>query len=377
MPQPAENLNDAANAIDGQHLQQSNEASDMSGKSNDARRDEKETKPAFSERCKTLWTKTGITWPRFKLMFKGALAPTIAVALFQADDFASHFSTVGYLVGITSILSLVIQPRSKFLQTMLVNVVFVCFAAACVTLALYCCVQARIHSGESGKPSHGGANTSGLAATGAQTAPYNSSAAAVAGIWLMVMIYCMSTVRAAKPQFMIPAMAGAIIGNVGMVYAPQFSSMVQAEAFVKRLLEAFLTGFGIGTGVSLFIFPLTSRTVVFNDMSAYLTSLRSALTANMDYVHSLENTDMFTFGRTDTMRHRMIHSPEAEVVKAKMQALQDASAKLNTDLPFAKREIALGNLGPDDLQSIAKLLRLIMLPMVGFELHIGHFRAYC
>jgi hypothetical protein len=370
MPQTAENHNDAANAenaTDDRPLQQSNGSSDMSGKFNDVGRAEKDETPALSERCKTLWTKTGITWPRYKLMFKGALAPTIAVALFQADDFASHFSTVGYLVGITSILSLVIQPRSKFLQTMLVNVVFVCFAAACVTLALYCCVQARIHSGESGRPSQGGADTSGLAATGAQTAPYNSSAAAVAGIWLMVMIYCMSTVRAAKPQFMIPAMAGAIIGNVGMVYAPQFSSMVQAEAFIKRLLEAFLTGFGIGTGVSLFIFPLTSRTVVFNDMSAYLTSLRSALTANMDYVHSLENTDMFTFGRTETMRHRMIHSPEAEVVKAKMQALQDASAKLNTDLPFAKREIALGNLGPDDLQSIARLLRLIMLPMVGLS----------
>jgi hypothetical protein len=81
----------------------------------------------------------------------------------------------------------------------------------------------------------------------------------------------------------------------------------------------------------------------------------------------LENTDMYTFGRTDTMRHRMIHSPEAEVVKAKMQALQDVSAKLNTDLPFAKRETALGNLGPDDLQSIARLLRLIMLPMVGLS----------
>jgi hypothetical protein len=80
--------------------------------------------------------------------------------------------------------------------------------------------------------------------------------------------------------------------------------VVQAEAFIKKLLEAFLTGFGIGTGVSLFIFPLTSRTVVFNDMAAYLTSLKSALKANMDYVHSLEDTDMFTFGRTDTMRHR-------------------------------------------------------------------------
>lgn len=396
MPQNAENRDDVANAgrpIDGQPLEASDtyrdenregfanaqkptsgqplEASDTyKDESRKLNYDENEAavkKPTLVERCRGLWSKTGITWPRFKLMFKGALAPTIAVALFQADDFAAHFSTVGYLIGITSILSISIQPRSKFLQTMLVNVVFVCFAAACVTLALYCCVQARIHSGEPGTPSQGGANTSGLAAQGAQTAPYNSSASAVAGIWLMFMIYCMSTVRAAKPQFMIPAMAGAIIGNVGMVYSPQFSSMVQAEAFVKRLLEAFLTGFGIGTGVSLLIFPLTSRTVVFNDMSAYLTSLRSALKANMDYVHSLESTDMFTFGRTDTMRHRVLHSPAAEIVKEKMRALQSTAAKLNTDLPFAKREIAIGSLGPDDLQSIARLLRLIMLPMVGLS----------
>lgn len=370
MPQAAEKRGGdgtATSPIEGEPLQYSNESNDSSNRPKNATNGKKETKKTAADRLQALWEKTGITWPRFKLMFKGALAPTIAVALFQADSFASHFSTVGYLVGITSILSLVMQPRSKFLQTMLVNVVFVCFAAACVTLALYCCVQARIHSGESGEPSQGGAGTSGLAATGAQTAPYNSSAAAVAGIWLMFMIYVMSTVRAVKPQFMIPAMAGAIIGNVGMVYAPQFSSFVQAEAFVKRLLEAFLTGFGIGTGVSLFIFPLTSRTVVFDDMSAYLTSLRTALKANMDYVHSLETTDMFTFGRTDTIRHRVTHSPEAQVVKDKMAALQNASAKLNGDLPFAKREIALGRLGPDDLQSIARLLRLIMLPMVGLS----------
>jgi len=236
LPPLQDHQNDAANAnanmnagppMDGHPLQQnSNESSDSSGNSkqdNNNGSSQKKT-PTLTERRKALWAKTGITYPRFKLMFKGALAPTIAITLFQADDFASHFTTVGYLIGITSILSLSIQPRSKFLQTMLVNVVFVCFAAACVTLALYCCVQARIHSGESGRPSNGGAGTSGLAASGAQTAPYNSSAAVVAGIWLMVMIYCMSTVRAAKPQFMIPAMAGAIIGNVGMVYAPQFSS---------------------------------------------------------------------------------------------------------------------------------------------------------
>lgn len=369
MSPPAENRDDhppTAQRAEGDPLQNKGSSDSSSTPKHDGNQGN-EKKPTLLQRCQSLWTKNGVTWPIFKLMFKGALAPTIAVALFQADSFASHFSTVGYLVGITSILSIVIQPRAKFLQTMLVNVFFVCFAAACVTLALYCCVQARINSGEPGTPSYGGTGTSGLAATGAQTAPYNSSAAAVAGVWLMVMIYCMSTVRAVKPQFMIPAMAGAIIGNVGMVYAPQFSSFAQAESFIKRLLEAFLTGFGIGTGVSLLIFPLTSRTVVFRDISSYLTSLRSALKANMDYVHSLEGADMFTFGRTDTIRHRIMHSPEAQIVKGKMQALQDAAAKLNSDLPFAKREIAIGNLGPDDLQNIARLLRLIMLPMVGLS----------
>jgi hypothetical protein len=293
MPQPSQDhRNDAAaNAntnvhagpqpMDGQPLQQdSNESSDTSGKpGNGDNVEPSEKKRTLAQRSKTLWTKTGITWPRFKLMFKGALAPTVAIALFQADDFASHFSTVGYLVGITSILSLNIQPRSKFLQTMLVNVVFVCFAAACVTLALYTCVQARIHSGESGLPSRGGANTSGLAAQGAQTAPYNSSAAAVAGIWLMVMIYCMSTVRAAKPQFMIPAMAGAIIGNVGMVYAPQFSSRL--VSFVRSLLfsgKAILL-IVVGNYADLCLFAVSP----FCRASAKRRSLRKAAISDMNF----------------------------------------------------------------------------------------------
>ena len=105
MPQTAEDQkrDDAAKdqrPIDGQPSEASDTYNDESGRSNNDKDVAAKSKPTFSERCQGLWTKTKITRPKFKLMFKGALAPTIAVALFQADDFASHFSTVGYLIGI-------------------------------------------------------------------------------------------------------------------------------------------------------------------------------------------------------------------------------------------------------------------------------------
>jgi hypothetical protein len=55
-----------------------------------------------------------------------------------------------------------------------------------------------------------------------------------------------------------------------MSYGPTFPSMTYAISFAKRLIEAFLTGFGLATATHFFIFPLSSRTVVFKEMTGYL-----------------------------------------------------------------------------------------------------------
>ena len=133
-------------------------------------------------------------------MFKGALAPLIAIAAYQATAWADHYTTIGYLVGIMSVLSLPISPRAKFLQSMLMQLFLTCLACAISSLALYCAVRARINSVGFEGPGTGGAGTSGLAANGAETAGYNSSASAVAGVWLFVMIYGISVLRAKLPQ---------------------------------------------------------------------------------------------------------------------------------------------------------------------------------
>lgn len=336
--------------------------------SKDADEDEEpKSKRSLVEKCKMLWAKTGIDKRTYMSMFKGALAPTIALALIQATSYANFYTTLGYLVIVMTVLPTVIMPRAKFIQTMLISIFLMCLGSAIALLALYCSVEARINSVGYHGPGQGGPGTSGTAAVGAATAKYNSSGSAVAGVWLFVQIFIISVVRAKKPQYTIPCIMWAVLANVAMTYGPQFSTMIQAEAFIKKLLTTFLTGFAIATGISLLIFPHTSRQVVFKQMSAYISSLRGAVQANLKYLESLEETDMFAAQRTNTAGEKPPRSKEAQDFKQQVQGLAGLHAKLGADLPFAKREIAMGRLGPDDIQEIFRLFRLVMIPILGLS----------
>jgi hypothetical protein len=353
---------DGANAVHDGHTEK-----DRSSRNDNKSAEKPSEKSSFVTKLKTTWAKTGIDWRTYQSMFRGALAPTIAIALFQLTAYAQAFTTIGYIVGITSVLSIVIAPRTKFLQTLVINVISSGVAYAVSLLAMYCMVRARLDNTGPEAPGRGGPGTSGLAATGAQTALYDSSASAVAGVWLFLEIYIISVIRAQDPQYTIPGIQLAIFAIVSSTYGPQFNTMDAAATFAWRLLSAFYTGFAIATGVSLLIFPLTSRQVVFKTLTGNIVTLQEALAANMTYLRSLEETDMFAAQRTNTKGAKPDRSPEAEAFKGKVQQLAMLNGKLQADLPFAKREVAVGTLGPDDIQSIFRLLRNIMVPMVGLS----------
>ncbi|KAH0262671.1 hypothetical protein KCU91_g13251, partial [Aureobasidium melanogenum] len=332
---------------------------------------QKAKKPSLKERAAKLWSKTGLDATTMKIMAKGALAPTISLAAYQATDFAEIYTTLGYLVGVISILSFAIMPRAKFLQTWFLNMLSTCFASCIALLAIYCAVQARLHTEKAVRT--GGPGTSGTPTPGAVTSTYNSSAAAVSGIWLFFEIWVINTMRARNPQLMIPGIIATIFANVSMVYAPQFGTMATGISFVKRLLESFFTGFAIGGGVSLFIFPVTMRGVVFKEFTGYIMLLRKMTKVNLAYLQSLEEGDMF-FGRSDTnIPEKPKRTSEAQAIKDTLAGLSALHGKLSIDLTFAKREIAIGRLGPDDLQEIFKRLRGLMLPIIGLSSVIDVF----
>lgn len=59
--------------------------------------------PKKASKAKELWQKIGLDIPTLSVMLKGSLPPTIAIALYQSKNFAAQYSTLGYLVAITSI----------------------------------------------------------------------------------------------------------------------------------------------------------------------------------------------------------------------------------------------------------------------------------
>nr|POE77471.1 uncharacterized protein c57a7.05 [Quercus suber] len=312
---------------------------------------EKETSPDKKpSTIRRLWDTIGLDIMTVSLMFKGSLPPIIAIAMYQSQAVAQHFKTLGYLVAIASILGFCIMPRGKFIQTMALEVVAVCFGAAVNLLALYCAVKVRQHT----------------AAPGTSPLTYNSSASAVLAIWLCVQLYFVNVLRASRPQFQFPAILYSIFVVV---------------SFMKQLLEAFLTGFALATGVHFIVFPTSSRKVVLKEMTGYLMSLNGMLKAQGAFMVSLEDFDPVSareqaeqLDLTNQSKKKAKTSPPGTWNNPAATKLREAVAKtvelhtkLHGDITPAKREFALGKLESHDLTELWRHLRRIFIPIIGLS----------
>ncbi|KAF2126437.1 hypothetical protein P153DRAFT_346161 [Dothidotthia symphoricarpi CBS 119687] len=323
--------------------------------------DEEKTKTKPPSKLKTAWSSLGLDVPTALMMGKAALPPTIAIAMFQADKVAQFYTTLGYLVAISSIIGFCIMPRAKFVQTMLLNITGLCIGSALSLLMTWSGVKARQNTTD-------------------PTAPpqrYNSSQSAVLGVWLFFQTWAINTTKAKFPQLAFPTILYAIQINVAATTSFYFSTTLQCETLVRKLLITFLTGFALATGVSLFVLPTSCRTVVKKEMTGFITILRGALGAHKAYIHSLEDTDVFnqTYMPEDEnedtnkkdKKPKAKARPEVTAIQKMTGALQELHGKLAIDIQFAKREFAYGKLTPEEFQSIFKHLKLISLPVLGLS----------
>ncbi|KAI9711843.1 MAG: hypothetical protein M1820_001988 [Bogoriella megaspora] len=347
-----------------------------------------EEKPKILSWLKQAWAKTGLDLITILIMAKyvneplfitianldarGAVAPTIALAIYQSDAVARQYSTLGYLVAIMTILGMPIMPRAKFIQTLALNVITACFSAAVSILALWSSVQARVHTTPRVAPGTGGPGTVGTPSPGAQTGGYNSSQSAVCAIWLFFQIYAVNTFRCRFPQFMFPCIIYSVFVVVSMSYGPNFTTTTQALNFARQLLEAFLTGFGIAFGVHFVVLPLSSRKIVFKVIPGMMGAIRGSLKAHGGYVKSLETSDMFLSpvptqngAKSKSKGNEAPKSKEAMAFKQTIGGITALAAKLHAELPFAKREIAYGKLCPEDLNELSRLLQYVNIPLMG------------
>ena len=334
-----------------------------------------------------LWTKLGLDPPTIITMFKGALSPTIALAAYQGKSFAAKYTTLGYLVAIMSLLGMAIMPRAKFVQNTVMNIFFVCIGAAVALLQCQVAVKAR-----QGAIEHGTV----VGSSGSkQSQTYNAAASTCAGLGFFVTLYLISYLRAKRPQLQLPCIVYSIFTVVASVYAPQFPDMMAAESFVKRLLEAFLTGFGIAAGVSFLVFPTTSRTIASKQIGGFVKLLQLSLKSHSAYMVSISNDHNFekqekaaaaTDGKkeSDSHHHHLFHhkdkvaqqqkesklSAEAKAMKVALFQIGALFGKTHLEIGFAKKEMAYGKLSPEDFDEILSHSREILLPIVGMTTFI-------
>lgn len=271
-------------------------------------------------------------------MLKGALPPTLVIAIYQSDAVANTTLTIGYLAALISVLSQALTPRAKFLRIMLFDLLATCVSASLCCLAIFCAVKARQNSGDP---------------TSSSSSSYNSNASAVSAIWLIAMIWAGNALRAWKPmELQDPMVAFSIFCSVTLTRAGMFIRLADGLAFVARLLKGFMLGFAIATGVSLFIYPVTSRGLVFGDVRSYVGRIEGLVRAYRGFVGADGDS-------------------EEEPRKRLTGAVADLNAvhmKLQSDLFYSQDEIAWGKLSAGDLDQIGGHLRDLFLPLSGMAM---------
>lgn len=295
-----------------------------------------------------LWRKLGLEPFQILLAVKGALPATIALAAYESLGFAEIYTTLGYLVAIMAHLSMAIQPRAKFIQSLLTNVFFVCCGAAMALLELQCVIAARASP----------AATTMVGGSGSrETDTYDAAANAVAAVWLCVWVYIANLIKYSRPQMMISVIQFSIFVIVASVYGPSFTTMAQALSFVRRLLISFLTGHAIATGVSLFILPVTSRSIATKQMAGLLNVIRGCVASHAYYMDSISPANKEHDERAE------------EAAAAKVRELTTTAGelmgKIKLELSFARKEIAFGKLTPKHFSDIFNAIRAINQPVMG------------
>lgn len=196
--------------------------------------------------------------------------------------------------------------------------------------------------------------------------------------------------RAKLPSFNLPVVIYSILVNTSATAGPTIVTTAAAEAFVKELLLAMLFGMGLATGVSLFIFPITSRMVVMGELKGLIRLLRKDVGLQEEYLAGLAKNGMSAFemvnGKERDMSQEKLNLKEKKRAKMKkgnakgitkeakaakeleenVGAIKVLAAKIHGDMTFAKRDIAWGKLDAKDLSQMFKLIQNVTIPMLVF-----------
>lgn len=190
--------------------------------------------------------------------------------------------------------------------------------------------------------------------------------------------------RAKLPSFSLPMIIYSILINNSTTSGPKLATTQAAEAFIKEQLLAMLFGMALATGVSLFIFPFSSRMIVIGELRGLICLLRKVAGLQKEYLATLVRDDILDIEtrnaeeREASQKKKKRKSKKLEKVKDEGMAKEAKAAKRLTEtihttrvltgkvhdnMAFAKRDMAWGKLDAKDLGETFTRIRNVAISM--------------
>lgn len=268
-------------------------------------------------------------------------------------------------MNVTSILSInPVLPQGQYVELIAQQVCSVCLATSVTLLQLFCVTKAREHTSQPlpPPPSNGPP----------PPPPYNSSASAVSGIWLVVLVFAVCFLRSAKPQLTMPCINFTVVVVVTSSVAPLFPNMSAAITFARELLVINLIGLALSAAVNMIIWPTTNRGAYERSLVQLRDCTRNCLTARANFLSNnlLSGTSSSPDKELSPDVKREVNethnhddgllSPAAATAR-----LLAVLSNMETQLTYAKRELSIGKLDAGDLTYIQNLISNIIQPVLG------------
>ena len=276
------------------------------------------------------------------MAIKASIPPTILLCVIQSNAWISHFGTQAYLAAIMSVCVMPALPRARLLEYNCQLAFAVAVSFCWVLLGGWCSLEARKNTSHSLE----------------QMTAYNSSAEAVAAIFLMFLTWCVFTLKSAFPTWNIQCTWAGIFAVSTLPTIAQASTMPEIINEASTTVEAFLAGQAIGFVNALVIFPQSCRGVFRKDMEACLEGLVNVMRAQK------RCTEDFRL-KTVSVEAEDERNSSVNQLQIALQAFINSVVKARGDVEYAEREVAWDRLDHSDLDHIASILVDLIPPVFG------------
>lgn len=255
-----------------------------------------------------------------------------------------------------------ILPLGQHLELMLQQFVSVCLASALTLLELYCVIKARNATTPTSPapppPPPGAAMPS---------VPYNSSAAAVAGVWLVLLVFGVGFVRSAKPALMMPCINFTVVAVVTSSVAPTLPNMSAATDFASRMLTVNVIGLALSFAVGVFVLPSTNRKAFQKDACDLAERIEQCLAVRLAILK--DDADWIeaqgAMGPPSNEQYLSRCRTTHQSIASSTSAMLSVLSKMQLDLSYIGKEWAVSHVSNEDLEQVHLLLLDIVKSLVG------------